>query len=119
VDNPVPGGRCVISAKAANRHVSRGTARWTLQGKRIRFVEDSPARLAMNSGYDRFSRSGIARVADIRNLPVVTPARLIQLQTRRGNGNRAAFKGGSDPTAPNSLSALSSKSYTDVEGMNK
>ena len=55
-------------------------------GKRIRFVEDSTARLAMDSGYDRTAGSGIASMSSLRNLPVVAPMKLLQLQTKRGNG---------------------------------
>jgi hypothetical protein len=83
IENPPPGGGGVISLKAANRHVSRQTARWTLIGKRIRFVEDSMSRLAMNSGYDRTASRGIASMASLRGLPVVAPMKLLQLQTKR------------------------------------
>lgn len=86
IENPAFSGSRYTSLKAADRYVRRGRARWTVPGKRLRFIEEdhrhvSAAEQALlrNRGYDA---RGLLTLTEVANLPCVRPVVLITMSQR-------------------------------------
>ena len=90
IDNPVAG--CGFTSKnRARRFVSQGRAEWLEDGVSIRFVEpDHRHASAQKSAdttrywYERAANTGLARLHELANLPMVAPAVVLNLGKRKG-----------------------------------
>lgn len=90
IENPVAG--CgFTTGNRARRFVAKGRAQWVEPGVSIRFVssdrrhqaaEQSVA--ATRRGYDLAACTGMARITELANLPMVAPAVLLGLGRRKG-----------------------------------
>lgn len=97
IENPVAG--CSFTSKnRAQRFVAQGRAEWVQAGISIRFV---PADYRHNSAqksadqtrywYDRASNAGIAQLAELANLPMITPEMALGTGRRKGATRHTFF----------------------------
>lgn len=84
IENPLPGGATHLKADAAMRHVQRGAAEWSANGKAIRFhsaavdrVMRSYEQLASARRADSLIRHGLAAYQNIKGLPCTKPMDLL------------------------------------------
>ena len=86
-------GRGYTSRKCAERHVQRGLARWVKDNSGrdcLEFVsKDAIAAIvarsvARETAYDRAAHAGMARLAELANLPMVRPAVAMNFGRRKG-----------------------------------
>lgn len=90
IENPVAG--CGFTTKnRAKRFVAQGRAEWVEVGVSIRFVSSDQRHHAVQRSvdrtrreYDRAARTGMARIAELANLPMIAPAVLLGLGKRKG-----------------------------------
>lgn len=90
IENPVAG--CGFTTKnRAKRFVAHGRAEWVVVGVSIRFVSSDHRHHAAQKSvdrtrreYDRAAASGMARIGDLANLPMIAPAVLLGLGKRKG-----------------------------------
>ena len=90
ITNPV--SDCPFTSRnRANRFVSKGRAEWVEYGVSIRFVESDHRHGSAQKSvdetrywYDRAAGSGMARLGDLANVPVIAPAVLLGLGRRKG-----------------------------------
>ena len=90
IENPVS-GRGFTSKNRAKRFVAHGRAVWVQPGNSIRFLEAHQGHAAAQKAvdktrwsYDRAAHEGMAQIADLANLPVIQPARLLGIGRRKG-----------------------------------
>jgi hypothetical protein len=92
IENPVSG--CGFTSKnRAKRFVAQGRAQWVNAGVSIRFVQsDHRHNSAQRSAdltrywYDRAANTGLAKLTELANLPMIAPA--VALGMGRRNGAR-------------------------------
>src|SRR5437867_2250628 len=86
-------GRGYTSRKCAERYVRRGHARWvkdTSGRDCLEFVANGAiaaiisASVTRETAYDRAAHTGMARIGDLANLPMIAPAVLLGLGKRKG-----------------------------------
>src|ERR1035441_8995157 len=90
IENPVSG--CAFTSKnRAKRFVAQGRAEWVQVGVSIRFVQsDHRHGSAQKSvdhtrwSYDRAANTGMARIGDLVNLPMIAPAVVLGVGRRKG-----------------------------------
>lgn len=88
--NPVAG--CGFTTKnRARRFVAQGRAEWVDLGVSIRFIQsDHRHRSAQQSAnaarywYDRAAHTGLAKLSELANLPMISPGVLLGFGKRRG-----------------------------------
>ena len=90
IENPVSGSG-FTSKNRAKRFVAQGRAEWVEAGVSIRFVQsDHRHNSAQKSvdrtrwSYDRAAHTGMARIADLANLPMIAPAVALGIGRRKG-----------------------------------
>jgi hypothetical protein len=90
IENPVAG--CGFTSKnRASRFVRQGRAVWVEPGVAIRFVERDHRHASAKKSvdetrywYERAANTGLARLHELANLPMVAPAVLLNLGKRKG-----------------------------------
>jgi hypothetical protein len=90
IENPVSG--CGFTSKnRAKRFVAQGRAEWVQAGVSIRFVQSdhrhNSAQTSVDAtrwSYDRAAHTGMARIADLANLPMIQPAVFLGIGRRKG-----------------------------------
>ena len=90
IENPVSG--CAFTSKnRAKRFVAQGRADWVQVGVSIRFVQSdhrhNSAQKSVNQtrwSYDRAAHTGMARIGDLANLPMIAPAMALGVGRRKG-----------------------------------
>ena len=90
IENPVAG--CGFTTKnRAKRFVAQGRAEWVEPGVSIRFGSSDHRHVAAQRSvdmtrreYDRASRTGMAGITELVNLPMIAPAVLLGLGKRKG-----------------------------------
>ena len=90
IENPVSG--CGFTSKnRAKRFVAQGRAEWVQTGISIRFVQsDRRHGSAQKSvdhtrwSYDRAANTGLAQLAEMANLPMISPAVALGVGRRKG-----------------------------------
>jgi hypothetical protein len=90
IENPVSG--CgFTSSNRAKRFVAQGRAEWVETGVSIRFIQpDHRHGSAQNSAqatrywYERATNTGMARLAELANLPMIAPAVAMGFGRRKG-----------------------------------
>jgi hypothetical protein len=90
IENPVSG--CEFTSKnRANRFVAQGRAEWVRAGVSIRFAQSdhrhTSAQKAVDQtrwSYDRAAGTGMARFAELANLPMIAPGVALGLGRRKG-----------------------------------
>ena len=90
IENPVS-GRGFTSKNRAKRFVAQGRAAWVQAGVSIRFIKSDHRHASAQAAadhtrwsYDRAAHEGMAQIADLANLPVIQPARLLGIGRRKG-----------------------------------
>jgi hypothetical protein len=96
IENPVSECR-FTSGNRAKRFVAQGRAEWVELGVSIRFIQsDHRHGSAQKSvdhtrwSYDRAANTGMARMVELANLPMVRPAVFMGVGRRKG-ASRGAF----------------------------
>ena len=94
IENPVSGSG-FTSTNRARRFVAQGRAEWVQAGVSIRFVQsDHRHGSAQKSvertrfGYERAAHTGMATLAELANLPMISPGVLLGIGKRKGAGRR-------------------------------
>ena len=90
IENPVSG--CGFTSKnRAKRFVTQGRAEWAQAGISIRFVQSdhrhNSARKAADQTrywYERAANTGLAQLAEMANLPMISPAVALGVGRRKG-----------------------------------
>lgn len=105
IENPLPGGKTRLKVDAAVRHVQRGAAEWSKDGKAIRFTNESVSRVMRSCEQarraDALIRSGVAQYPNIKGLPCTKPMDLIAPVRKRYFGSkRAVWKTRRNSTPP-------------------
>lgn len=86
-------GRGYTSRKCAGRYVQRGVARWVKDNSGrdcLEFVTDGTiapiiaASVARETAYDRAANTGMARLSELANLPMIRPGVILGLGKRKG-----------------------------------
>ena len=83
IENPLPGGATRLKADVALRHVQRGAAEWTANGKGIRFRDAAVDRVMRAYQADRAIHSGLANYQAIKHLPCTKPVELLAPSKQR------------------------------------
>lgn len=91
--NSLSDGPPFTSKHQANRFVTRGLATWVQRGKSIRFVREAADHRECSArstaektqrGYDQASESGLARMDELANVPVMMPGVALGFGRRKG-----------------------------------
>jgi hypothetical protein len=90
IENPVSG--CGFTSRnRAKRFVAQGRAEWVETGVSIRFIQadhrHGSAEKSVDATrywYERAANSGMAQLADLANLPIITPAVALGIGRRKG-----------------------------------
>jgi hypothetical protein len=92
IENPVS-GRGFTSKNRAKRFVAQGRAEWVEPGVSIRFIQaDHRHRSAQKSvdatryWYEREAHTGLAKLSELANLPMIAPGVLLGFGKRKGAG---------------------------------
>ena len=96
IENPVSG--CAFTSKnRAKRFVAQGRADWVQVGVSIRFVQSdhrhSSAQKSVDQTrywYERAANTGLAKLAEMANLPMISPAVALGVGRRKG-ASRSTF----------------------------
>ena len=96
IENPVSG--CGFTSKnRANRFVAQGRAEWVQAGVSIRFIQSDHRNASAQKSvdhtrwsYDRAANTGLAQLAELAHLPMISPAVALGVGRRKG-ASRSMF----------------------------
>ncbi len=106
IDNPVSGSG-FTSRNRAKRFVAQGRAEWVEPGVSIRFIQSDHRHASAQASveatrywYERAAGSGMARLTEVANLPMIAPGVALGLGRRKG-ASRHTFVANSGTLALN------------------